>query len=692
MRFKNVPAVSAAVAAVVYSALPLAFSLVLALSGAAHADTIYWDNSGGTAGSWADVANWSTVVGGGSNPSAIPGSSDVATFSATPIQGINQSITLGANRSVLGLDILSGVTANTVFTRFDNLTIGASGITNAGSGNVSIDPNVVFAANQSIANNGSGNIQILNDISGTSVTITNNGTGTGSVSFNSFQGDTIAGNFKIAQDSATSTLRMRISAPLFTGPVEIKKGILNTGNSNTNLGTGTVTLGNAAGGSDAATLELVDNGNVSLSNPIELASNTTGTLTIRLLEDQNNVSHNKTLTGGITGTNSLTIQNNGGDDTISFTTNAINNAGTLTHTGTGTGLTTINSVIGSNVTGVTQNSTTSTLVLGGTNLYSGPTTVSSGALRLANQNAVQNSTVTMGGGAGAALVFSSTVSGNAFTLGGLAAASAGAGYDISLLNNAGSPAPIALTVGGNNASTTYAGVLSGTGGSLIKAGTGTLNFTGTGSYTGATQVNAGSLLVSGLLSTTDVTVNGGGLLGGLGGMLQGNVAVASSGTISPGNFGGVGTLTVGSLSLAAGSSTLMGITGVSSSLYDQLVGTGTGGLTYGGNLDLVLSGSYATGTTWNLFSNFLTETGDFAAVGLTATGEYAGLTFTGASGVWTSTTTANNQYLEFTQSTGNLVVVPEPSTIAMALAGLACGGWQVARRRRRLRQAASLSA
>jgi len=692
MRFKNVPAVAAAVAAFVFSALPLAFTLALALPGAAHADTIYWDNSGGTANSWASVANWSTVVGGGSNPSAIPGSSDVATFSATPIQGTNQNIALGANQSVLGLDILSGVTATTAFTRVFDLTIGASGITNAGSGNVNIDPNIVFAASQSIANNGSGNISILNDVSGTSVTITNNGTGTGSVSFNSFSGDLISGNFKIVQDSATSTLRIRMSGPSFTGPVEIKKGILNTGNSNTNLGTGTVTLGNAAGGSDAATLELVDNGNVSLSNPIELASTTTGSLTIRLLEDQAGVSHNKTLTGGITGTNSLTIQNNGGDDTISFTTNAINNAGTITHTGTGTGLTTINSVIGSNVTGVTQNSTTSTLVLGGTNLYSGPTTVSSGTLRLANQNAVQNSTVTMGGGAGAALVFSSTVSGNAFTLGGLAASSAGAGYDISLLNNAGSPAPIALTVGGNNASTTYAGVLSGTGGSLIKAGTGTLNFTGTGSYTGATQVNAGSLLVSGLLSTTDVTVNAGGLLGGLGGLLQGNVTVASSGTISPGNFGGVGTLTVGSLSLAAGSRTLMGITGVSSSLYDQLVGTGTGGLTYGGNLDLVLSGSYATGTTWNLFSNFLTKNGDFAGVGLTATGEYAGLTFTNASGVWKSTTTANNQYLEFTQSTGNLVVVPEPSTIAMTLAGLACGGWQVARRRRRLRQAASLSA
>jgi hypothetical protein len=48
---------------------------------------IYWDNSGGTANDWGSVANWSTVVAGGTNPGAIPGSSDVATFSATPIQG-----------------------------------------------------------------------------------------------------------------------------------------------------------------------------------------------------------------------------------------------------------------------------------------------------------------------------------------------------------------------------------------------------------------------------------------------------------------------------------------------------------------------------------------------------------------------------------------------------------------------------
>ena len=227
----------------------------------------------------------------------------------------------------------------------------------------------------------------------------------------------------------------------------------------------------------------------------------------------------------------------------------------------------------------------------------------------------------------------------------------------------------------------------GTGG---KFGNGILTLSGSSSYTGATAVNGGRLLVNGQLGNTAVAVNASGLLGGSGTIL-GDVTVGLSGTLSPGNSPGV--LTVGSLSLLAGSTTLMEITGTSASLYDQIVGVGSGGLTYGGTLDLVMSGSYANGTTFNLFSNFSSPSiGDFAAVGLDATGsEYAGLTFTGTAGVWTSTETANGQRLIFSTGTGDLVVVPEPSTYAMALAGLACGGWQMFRRRR-LRQAPTLAA
>ena len=53
-------------------------------------------------------------------------------------------------------------------------------------------------------------------------------------------------------------------------------------------------------------------------------------------------------------------------------------------------------------------------------------------------------------------------------------------------------APVALTVGFNNSSTTYSGVMSGAG-SLIKVGSGTLTLSGANTYTGNTTVRAGTL-------------------------------------------------------------------------------------------------------------------------------------------------------------------------------------------------------
>ena len=72
---------------------------------------------------------------------------------------------------------------------------------------------------------------------------------------------------------------------------------------------------------------------------------------------------------------------------------------------------------------------------------------------------------------------------------------------------------MALTVGGNNASTTFAGTLSGSG-SLTKVGTGTLKLSAaSNTYTGATTVNAGTLELAtasgGIGASSSLTVNSG---------------------------------------------------------------------------------------------------------------------------------------------------------------------------------------
>ena len=183
-------------------------------------------------------------------------------------------------------------------------------------------------------------------------------------------------------------------------------------------------------------------------------------------------------------------------------------AATLTVGGDGTGPAAYAGVI-SGAGGLTKVGV-GTLTLSGANTYGGATTLSFGGLDLQNQYAIQKSTLTMIGSVNCNLVFDSSVAANAFTLGGLAAASNGTGYDISLQNSAGTA--IALSVGNNNASTVYAGVLSGSG-SLTKIGNGTLTLSASNIYTGGTTVSSGQLNVNSnmALGTGILTMAGGNL-------------------------------------------------------------------------------------------------------------------------------------------------------------------------------------
>jgi autotransporter-associated beta strand protein len=227
---------------------------------------------------------------------------------------------------------------------------------------------------------------------------------------------------------------------------------------------------------------------------------------------------------------------------------------------------------------------------------------------------------------------------------------------------------------------------------------------GGNTYTGDTTVAAGGkLLMNGTISGSSTTTSYG-YLGGSG--TFGGAVIVSSGTLAPGgsSAGGVivdtvSALTMASLALSSSATTQMTITGTAAGLYDQIVATNN--IAYGGLLQLTMSGSYANGTVFQLFQSG-TESGSFSSLTTVGgSGPYAGLGFgtmgTGGYGTdawvsdWTTPGAPNGQRLVFYQNTGVLAVVPEPSTYAMALAGLAYGGWQMMRRRR-LRQPPTLAA
>ena len=138
-----------------------------------------------------------------------------------------------------------------------------------------------------------------------------------------------------------------------------------------------------------------------------------------------------------------------------------------------------------------------TLTLGGDNTYSGSTMIGDGSLVLGNADAVQNSTVTVDIANG--LGFATDII--AFTVGGLAGSGSFA------LNNGGGG--VQIQDGGNDADTTYSGVLSGDG-SLVKLGSGTLTLTNSSNDLNGTTLDDGVLeFTSGALGTGTITFGGG---------------------------------------------------------------------------------------------------------------------------------------------------------------------------------------
>ena len=110
----------------------------------------------------------------------------------------------------------------------------------------------------------------------------------------------------------------------------------------------------------------------------------------------------------------------------------------------------------------------------------------------------------------------------------------------------------AVLAGGTNSTdvSTVSSVISGSGG-IEKIGAGRLVLTGTNTYSGATDISEGKLVVNGnIASSSKVTVETGGTLGGSG--TVGVLEIASGGTLAVGNS--PGTLNAGNTTWAGGAS------------------------------------------------------------------------------------------------------------------------------------------
>ncbi|MBI3145178.1 MAG: DUF4347 domain-containing protein, partial [Pseudogulbenkiania sp.] len=262
------------------------------------------------------------------------------------------------------------------------------------------------------------------------------------------------------------------------------------------------------------------------------------------------------------GANTLTV---GGDSTSTTYAGLITGTGGVTKIGSGT------------------------LTLSGTNTYTGATTVSAGGLTVSGGAAIADSSAATVA-SGATLTLSS-----AEAIGSLA----GSG-NVALGANT-------LAAGGNNTSTTFSGVLSGTGG-MTKTGTGTLTLSGTNTYTGSSSVSAGTLAVTGALSgTSGVTVSSGATLSGTGSIFAtsstNTLTVNSGGTLSPGSGGG-GTLTVnGNLLVSSGGTLAVDVAGTAAgSGYDVVDVKGTVGVS-GATLSVTHSYTPGNGDAYTIISN-----------------------------------------------------------------------------------------
>jgi hypothetical protein len=512
------------------------------------------------------------------------GASSLTVVGGTAVSSANNRLTLSASNSFTGGLSISGLSS-----------VSLTNANAAGSGTIAL--RYQNSASATTVLDIAGGLTVANPIVSDSnlqgrAVITTSGSGvvtlTGNVNVNSgaFIFDTIAGS------SASFVLSGSIIAP---NAVSLRGngGVINGG-----VSAGALMVNNTAGlpwtinstGNTITSVRIQSSGNLILG-----ASNALPTTAV-LQNDTSSSTGALDLNGsGVTlaGLYNSTLPTTGNGGRI--TNNSSSSDATLTLAG----LTTDYNFYGAITDGTASrkmslvlNSPGRAQILSGTDksTYSGSTAILSGTLRAGAAGGGQSfgnlSALTLSNTSGATL----DLNGFNQTIGSLAGGGT-AGGNVTL-------GTATLTAGGNNTSTTYAGVISGSGG-LSKAGSGILTLSGSSTFSGATTVSAGQLQIGSagaINSTSGITVNGAGaefkfnaataLLRPLTltqGTLSGTgtigtaVTVGSNAILSPGNSPGIQSFTQG-LTFDQGGQYIWEINnwaGSPGTGYDQLVVSGS---------------------------------------------------------------------------------------------------------------------
>jgi len=556
--------------------LATSVAALLGLAAAAFGNSATWLDVGND---WANNANWTDAF-----PNA---TGDVATFdtaaafvtptiNTTPITvaqilfnaaAPSYTITLDGTASTTSLTFAgAGVTNNSAVTQ--NFTAGASGGNTATivfSGSASAGTNTNYTLNSG------GVMQFTGTSSGGTAVIVNNAGGlfdisgqSGGVTVNSISG---AGNISLGGNTLTT------GGDNSTGTIS---GVISgSGGGLTKTGTGTLTLtgGNTYTGTTTisdGTLALSGAGTLSNATPVNV-SGATGIFDISAITATGETVGSLAGVAGssvVLGGKNLTLANN---NTTTFAGVISGAGGSLTKQGAGN------------------------LTLTGANTYSGPTTIAGGVLTLSgNGTLAATSAVNL------------TDASSGFDISGMTATSETIASLAGVANSEVSLGSNTLIVGGDNSSTTFAGILFGTGGGLTKQGTGTMTLTGSNLYTGSTTIAGGTLKLS------------------AGGALSDSTAVSITSPTGVFDMSGITatTQTVGSLAGVTGSSVVLGaknLTAGGDNTTTTFAGviSGTGGsLTKVGTGTMTLSGpnTYTGATTVNGGGKLIADTTTNATV------------------------------------------------------------------------------